>query len=384
MRKYAVLVLFGFFVLSISGQSGRRITSKAKPITTTGKVVDYSESRSYKPRKIYPPNYKRRNRANSKAKPANTAISEGADEGTIKVDSSIVTIPVSVYDKNGLYIPNITQDEIKVFEDGKEQEIAYFGVSEKPFTVALLIDTSPSTEYRIEEIRAAAKAFVALLKPQDKVLVMEFDGDPQVLTKPTTNRHKIYRGIDKADFGGGTALYDAVGEVINKSLRKITGRKAVVLFTDGVDTVSHKYNYDSTLDDAEEADTIVFPIYYNTFYQNRRGGIFTSRNPQTGGRLMRQGTSEQEYALGKKYLDELAAYTGGRIFEPEKTVGGLMRAFENLAEELRRQYNLAYYPSKEGKLGQRKKIKVRVYRPRLVVRARDSYIVGANRKSKRE
>ena len=91
-----------------------------------------------------------------------------------------------------------------------------------------------------------------------------------------------------------------------------------------------------------------------------------------------RGTSAEEYALGRKYLEELADVTGGRVFRPEATPGGLDAAFEGIAEELRRQYNIGYIPKKEGQPGQRKQIKVRVDRPNLVLRARDSYIVGAN------
>ncbi len=82
--------------------------------------------------------------------------------------------------------------------------------------------------------------------------------------------------------------------------------------------------------------------------------------------------------MGRKYLEDLAANTGGKVFRPEATPGGLTAAFEGIAEELRRQYNVGYYPTEEGEAGQRKKIKVRVSRPNLVIRSRDSYIVGEN------
>jgi hypothetical protein len=88
------------------------------------------------------------------------------------------------------------------------------------------------------------------------------------------------------------------------------------------------------------------------------------------------GLSASEYAVGKKYVEELAAYTGGRVFHPESTPGGLSRAFEGIAEALRRQYNIGYVPKNDGTPGQRKMIRVRVSRPNLVVRSRDSYIVG--------
>ena len=238
-----------------------------------------------------------------------------------------------------------------------------------------MIDTSPSTAYKIEEIHAAATAFVDQLKPQDSVMVIEFNGSIKVRTEPTNDREQIYKAIRKANFGDGTSLYDAVDFALRKRISKIAGRKAIVLFTDGVDTTSRKATYDSTVDMAEESDCLIFPIYFNTFFDNNRR--INSPFPDLGGGGRQIGTSSAEYAVGKQYLTDLAAYTGGRIFRPESTPGGLTAAFEGIAEELRRQYNIGYVPVNEGKPGQRKEIKVRVDRPNLVLRSRDSYIVGA-------
>ena len=383
MKKFVLAITVILAVVQcFYAQSGRRIRKKVTPIpTTVVKPGDiYSESRSYKPLRIYPPNYRKNKKSKSKkAKGTSAVVKAEGEDGIIKVDSTLVTIPVSVYDRNGIYITNISKSEVKIFENGIEQELAYFKTSEQPFTVALLIDTSPSTKFRIEEIRRAAKVFVGQLKPNDKVLVMEFDNDPQILTEATTDRQKIYRAIDRADFGNGTALYDAVHVAINKRLNTIKGRKAIVLFTDGVDTVSRK-SYGSTMRDAEESGALIFPIYYDTFQGNAsiNGGIINSPFPRNR-RVRGNGSSSQEYALGKSYLEELAASTGGRVFRAGSTPGGLATAFEGISEELRRQYNVGYYPKKVGKLGERKKIKVRVYRPKLIVRARDSYIVGSNK-----
>ena len=206
-------------------------------------------------------------------------------------------------------------------------------------------------------------------------MVIEFDANVHVLTEATTDRQAIFKGIRKADFGGGTSLYDAVDFSLRKRLSKIQGRKAVVLFTDGVDTTSSKRGYDSSLSEAEEADATIFPIYYNTYLENRQragGGIFSPFPGMGGGR----GLTSEEYALGKQYLKDLADSTGGRVFNAEAVEGGLTRTFENIAEELRRQYSIGYIPQEAGQTGQRKLIKVRVDRPNLIIRARDSYIVG--------
>ena len=149
------------------------------------------------------------------------------------------------------------------------------------------------------------------------------------------------------------------------------------MFTDGVDTTSRKNSYDSTLNYAEESDSLIFPIYYNTYNDNR--GRMPGRFPDIfGGQVIYSGVSAEDYAVGRRYLQELSEATGGRVFRPESTPGGLTAAFEGIAEELRRQYNVGFVPKEEGKAGQRKSIKIRVNRPNLLIRARDSYIVGAN------
>ncbi|MDQ3798457.1 MAG: VWA domain-containing protein [Acidobacteriota bacterium] len=403
LKKFVVFLLAMFALVgAAAAQSGRRVqpTPSPTPAAVEEEESSYSESApSSKPRRIYPPNWRNERSKSSKDKPAtvkpqtqtvpNVQTGSGSSStGTqtdatvdeadvIKVETNLISIPVSVFDRNGLYIPNLRQSDFKIFEDGREQEISYFGTSDKPFTVILLIDTSPSTQYKIEEIQQAATAFVDQLKPQDNVMVIEFDSRVNVLTEATNDRQKIYKAIRKADFGDGTSLYDAVEFSLRKRLSKIEGRKAIVLFTDGVDTTSYKANYDSTVIEAEEAETMIFPIYYNTFFDNRGGVSSPFPFPGQGGILIGRGNSAEDYALGKKYLEDLADATGGRVFRPEATPGGLTRAFEGIAEELRRQYNIGYYPQKEGKAGERRQIKVRVNRPNLVVRARDSYIVGA-------
>ncbi len=311
-------------------------------------------------------------------KPLGNMTDTDDPDAVLKVETTLITIPVSVFDRNGLYKTGLEKHNFTIFEGGKPQEIAYFGTSDKPFTVVLLIDTSPSTNYNIKEIRAAATAFVDQLKPEDQVMVIEFDANVHVLTEATGDRERIYKAIRRADFGGGTSLYEAVNFSLQKRLNDIEGRKAIVLFTDGVDTTSRKASYDSTLDLAEESDSLIFPVYYNTFFNVNRGSL-PSNIPIFGAD---PGTTAGEYAVGKKYLEDLAAYTGGRVFRPESTPGGLTKAFEGIAEELRRQYNIGYIPEEDGIPGQRKIIKVRVNQPDLIVRARDSYIVGETKTSK--
>ena len=391
--------------VTVNGQSGRRIRN-APPQTAAqtpqvhqtqpdterqwNESDGYSESSPNSPRKILPSRDKNRdarkdNKKSSDGKAATTAPAAAAeDTDVIKVETNLVTIPVSVADRSGSFVSSLGVQNFKIFEDGVEQKIEYFGTTDKPFTVVLLIDVSPSTSYKIEDIQAAASAFVEQLLPHDQVMVIEFDSSVNVLTEVTGDRDKIHKAIRRTGFGDGTALYDAVDFSLRKRLDKIEGRKAIVLFTDGVDTTSGRANYTSTIRDAEEAEAVVFPVYYNTFLDTigiGRGGVMST--PPTLG-LPGQvgiGTSARlsdAYAKGRAYLAELAGVTGGKMYRAEATPGGLTAAFESIAEELRRQYVLGYYPESIGTPGERKQVRVRVDRPKLVIRTRDGYTVGGN------
>lgn len=378
MKNNILLLLIIVFcpVLGVYSQSGRiqtvppardskptiELTQSREEIKKQD-AVTYSESVPNSGRLMFPSNNSRKKNPKAK-KDSETApnSAESSDEETIKVETNLVTIPVSVLDRNSFYITDLKQGDFKIFEDDVEQEVAYFGASEKPFTVVLLIDVSDSTNYKIEEIQAAAAAFVRQLKPQDRVMVIQFDNSVKVLTGVTGDRDKINQAIGRTGFGNDTSLYEAVDFSLHRQLAKIEGRKAIVLFTDGVDTSSEKATFEGTVRDAEESQTIVFPIYYNTFQKN-----------------MRSGTEGVEYATGRAYLKALADATGGRVVRPEATPNGLTAAFGSIAEELRRQYSIGYYPSTAGEAGERRQIKVRVNRPKLLVRARDSYIVGGGR-----
>lgn len=393
MKGLIAAFIFTLASSAAFAQSGRRVEPAATPVPQAAveSIAEYSESTPAPRRqRAFSPAARQEAVANSlKNKPGvrpsptpsparapvTPAPASSDGDEVVKVETDLITIPVSVYDRNGLYISGLKQTDFKVFEDGKEQAITYFGSSDKPFTVVLLLDTSPSTMFQIGEIQDAAIAFINQLKPQDQVIVIEFDGNSHVLAEATNDRARLTKAIRKADFGYNTALYEAVDFSLKKRLNLIKGRKAIVLFTDGVDTFSSRATYDSTLDLAEESETLVFPIYYDTIEDNRRGVI---SSPWPDEQIVLRPSTPEEYALGKKYLEELAAYTGGRVFRPGATPGGLTAAFEGIAEELRRQYVIGYSADESGRVGQRKQIKVRVNRPNLIVRSRDSYIVGSN------
>ncbi|HLO01348.1 MAG TPA: VWA domain-containing protein [Pyrinomonadaceae bacterium] len=325
---------------------------------------------------------------------------EEVDAGdVIRVDTTLVTLPVSVMDRDGRYIPNLRKEDFRLWEDGVEQSVAFFSSVDKPFSVVLMLDTSGSTRFRLEDIQDAAITFVNQLRQDDRVMVVSFDDEVRVLTEFTSDRYRMRDAIRRTRPGDGTKLYDAVDLVMNQRLSSIEGRKAIVLFTDGVDTTSRHASYSSTIRDAEELDALIYPVQYDTYVTQAGGGgggwPGSGRWPNSNADILGQilggvlgrsgrgrsgggggggvGTSRREYDLANRYLHEMAERTGARTYEADSTQN-LANAFANIAEELRRQYTLGYYPKSTAQAGQRRQIRVRVNQPNLAVRTRDSYI----------
>jgi hypothetical protein len=188
---------------------------------------------------------------------------------TLKIDTNLVTVPVIAADVNGLYVPDLRQDELSIYEDGVKQSIAFFATINAPFHVILMLDTSASTEAALPQIQRAAVAFVEQLKPADRVKVISFDNEVRDLNDFTNDRDALKAAILKTRSGQGTKLYDAVQLALD-SIRPIKGRKAIVLFTDGVDYHSDQSTFDSTLRGLDEEGVIVYPIRYDTRAETER------------------------------------------------------------------------------------------------------------------
>lgn len=396
----AVIAFAGTAIIAQSNRSRPRVVPTPTPAPTPIVVDGYDDDVDDEPVVTDPA--RRRPTLQGDQRPGSPNASPtppaGEDE-VIRVETNLVTLPVSVFDRSGRFVGGLTQRDFQIFENGKQQEIGFFQSVEQPFTVILMIDVSPSTAFQISDIQNAAIAFTEQLRPEDRVMVVAFDQRARVLTRPTNNRAEIARAIRQADEGNGTSLYSAIDQMLNREFKMIEGRKAIVLFSDGVDTTSgRRSTFESTLRDAEETDVLIYSIRYNTFRdygarngggvynprpRQRRGGwadilgaIITGGNVSIGGNTGAAGTSAEEYARGKQYMETLSRNSGGRSFEAD-TLVDLDSAYRGIAEELRRQYSVGYYPETQGQAGERRQLRVRVLRPNLVVRAKSSYIVGA-------
>jgi Ca-activated chloride channel homolog len=336
------------------------------------------------------------------------------ENGTIKMDTALVTIPVSVMDRDGKFVPFLIKRDFRLYEDGMEQDIESFNSVETPFYVALVLDTSNSTMFKFDEIQDAAFAFIKQLRRDDQVMVVSFDSKIRFHCDFTNDYDELRRAIDETRVGGSTKLYEAIDKVVDR-LEQIQGRKAIVLFTDGVDTASRRASFQNTIVKVEESGAIVYPIKYDTEDDQQRGGVYvpnTNSRPwptpspsppgrrrwpfsQFAGQIFPQWRSPQwrfsqwpgrtpssgggtsdEYRWAARYLQELANRSGGRLYDANNLYN-VSQAFSNIAEELRHQYALSYYPTNSKKDGSYRRVKVRVEKTGMIVRAREGYRAAA-------
>lgn len=401
-------------------------------------------------------------------------------EETIRIDTNLVTIPLIASDRQNRYIPDLKREEFTLTEDGVKQEIVFFGTIEEPINVVLMLDTSSSTQEKLGQIQQSANHFVGQLKPADRIKVISFDDEVREQSQFTNDRQELRLAINRARPGQGTRLYDAVRLAI-ASLARTDGRKAIVIFTDGVDWQSNDTSAKDNYGEIEESGIIVYPIRFDTrldteeMLRNQQemlgetdlGAIFGNpgsrprrgttpttmpgdgstptptgrgsgddpyrlpipdiqlprrrypnggpsgrypdeRNPDTrypdprypdprwpgdnggsrfpdagtggGGypqisRRQTDGTSvmlDRLYRDGYDYLVQMAERSGGRMVRAD-LLTDVPGAFVKIADELRHQYSIGYYPTNQSQDGRFRKVQVRVVRRDTVIRTRPGY-----------
>lgn len=303
------------------------------------------------------------------------AFSQEPEDEVVRVSTNLVTVPVSVKTRQGGYVPNLSREDFRIYEDGVEQEISSFESVDKPFTVVLMLDMSDSTRTELEEIQNAAIAFLNQLRPEDRALIVAFDKQVVTLTRTTGDRKILSEAIRRIRTGGGTALYDAIETVIKSHLRQIPGRKAIVTLTDGIDTSSLRSTDDSTVTLATEQYALIYPIQWNTPDRLLARQLSNADNPAVGGVTYTTPSGEslsRAYVRGTRYLQLIARTSGGRFQRADK-LKNLERSFALIAEELRQQYSLNYYPKNRATNNRKRRIKVSVTVPEAVVHAREYY-----------
>jgi Ca-activated chloride channel family protein len=280
-------------------------------------------------------------------------VVEQADEGTrITVDVTRVNLLFTVTDKKGRFVTDLGRTDFEVVESKRGQPILEFSAeSDLPLRLAVLIDTSNSIRDRFRFEQEVASEFLKSVVKlnQDKAMVVSFDTSPQLVADLMDDTEKLEKAVRDLRPGGGTALYDAIYFACKDKLQqdqpKHKFRRALVVLSDGEDNQS-RYTRDQSLEMSQKADAVIYAISTN---------------------ITRVDTD------GDKILKYFTAETGGRAFFPFK-VEDLEQSFENIANELRHQYNISYRPEPLLTDGLFHPIEVRVKnRKDLIVHARKGY-----------
>jgi VWFA-related protein len=356
------------------------------------------------------------NAAPAATPPAAQSPTPGTPTTTLSVEVKVVTLPVTVRDKKGKIVLNLTKDDFELEEDGKPQSIRYFNQETNlPLTVGLLVDTSMSERDNIDRERSASRSFLdqMITRPVDRAFVIHFDREVELLQDLTSDHGKLEKAVGEIDTeqavqstqtsdqdsgshrtmrGGGTKLYDAIFLACDEITKKQKGRKAIVVLTDGEDRGSQE-TVNSAIESAQKAETVVYTIYIgghedhdNGFnngggrggypgggYPGGRypGGGYPGGGYPGGSRYPRQQENRPD---GKKILQRIAQETGGRYFEAKKK-DSVDDIYAQIAEELRTQFVLGYTPPKDQASGYHS-IHLTAKKKDLTVQTREGYYSG--------
>jgi VWFA-related protein len=355
------------------------------------------------------------------------------DGDAVRIETNLVTVPVIARDRGGRYVPDLKAEEFTISEGDAEQKVAFFATVTEPFNVVLMLDTSASASVeKLRQVQDAAVAFTEQLREGDRVKVISFDDEIRDLTDFTSDRAALASAIRSTRPGKGTRLYDAF-EMTYRALRRLKGRKAVIMLTDGMDYHSDRRTYDDNRRAVEESDVIVYPVRFDTRAETERlareqarggsgpvdlGGVLgripgmpgsVVINPRGGGSRRdeedrrnpnglpdassrfpspgptrpprdREEASDQSisqmldalYRTADDYLNEMARATGGTLVPADNPLL-LRRSFQQIADELRTQYSLGYYPTNAARDGKFRRIRVRTTRKGVALRTRPGY-----------
>jgi VWFA-related protein len=295
---------------------------------------------------------------------------------TVNVD--VVQLFFNVKDKKGGLIPSLTKNDFDLFEDGKPQTIKYFTAeSNLPLTLGILIDTSGSQQRVLDMEKVVGADFLnSILRPKDEAFVISFDVDVNLLQDFTNSGHALRTALNSArinaptsscgipGMGGGplpcsatpqgTLLYDGVYLASHDELAKEVGRKAMILLTDGEDQGS-KLKLTDAVEAAQKSDSIVYVLLIADRGMYGFGGY-----------------------SGDSAMKKLTEQTGGRVIEVGNKQDKLKKAFDQIANELRSQYNIGYVPTNSTKDGSFRKVEIRPKMKDYRIQARAGYYAVAH------
>jgi VWFA-related protein len=300
----------------------------------------------------------------------------GVIAAQVRVDVRLVNVVATVTDNHGRYIPNLTADDFILEEDGAVQEISHFSQDQNvPVSVGILLDTSGSMDRKIRTAVESVDRFIRRIDEDDDIFLMTFSGQTALRQDFTNDREKLSQALRHITPTGGTALYDALGEGLSRLRTARHTKRALLVITDGQDTASVT-KLDHVLKSIRASEVLVYPIGISplTYAMNGNPGTI---DVAISAFLRPKTTSSQSHRdeVDLNVIRALSESSGGRAFVLAESITGrgveVDKVLGTIAEELRSQYTLGFYPAKPDD-GRYHQISVRV-RTGDTVRARRGY-----------
>jgi Ca-activated chloride channel family protein len=291
-------------------------------------------------------------------------VTNPEEQAPLRINTALVTLSVGVNDKKGRPITNLTKESFEIFEDGKLQTIEFFGQEDQPISFGLLLDRSQSMSEsaKIENAKAVAVSFLRAGNPLNEAFCMAFNESPSLVTDFTSDYAKIESSLSGLQAEGGTALYDAVIEGLDKLARAKHRRRALVVITDGRDQHS-KRPLAELVRRAQQSEAQVYTV---GFFSQLEANIYKDEGQTV---KLADGKDVDNPLFVFKTL---ATETGAETFRP-KSPKELAGVIEQIAASLRRQYTLAYYPTNQSTDDSYRRITVRLKGGHGEVKTRQGY-----------
>lgn len=355
-----------------------------------------------------------------------------ASEDPVRLSASLVQVPAVVTDRGGRFVSDLSRNDFTVSEDGKRQDISFFAAVKQPFNAVLVLDTSNSAQDRLKAIQNAAIDFTKQLRPGDRMMIISFDNEVRQLTDFSEDREELEKAIRGAESGFGKLLYEAIARALDQ-LKDVEGRRAVILFSDGVDMRSIEASSEGTTRMAEQIGAVIYVVRFDTRWwieaEARReerdhprsktpfdidgriplppdfGGpdpaptgipkpnaprievgqqpkppvIYEPGRTDNSRRIPSEDTPDQItstldklYGEADSYLQTITMRTGGRVYRAD-SFDDTRAAYTAIADELRNQYLIGYYSTSNKRDGKYHKIKLELARKGVDVRFRPGY-----------
>lgn len=287
----------------------------------------------------------------------------------LRIDSDLVNLQVSVLGQDPLKPPNFLQQrDFVVIDDGTPQEITFFATADAPFDLVLLLDLSGSTSKKLKMIRKSAKRFVEACRPNDRIAVITFAEDLEVVSPLTSDHKTLIRDIDDMErLSSGTNFWDALRFVHEKIVNPSARRTAIVMMTDGVDNAlpdvpgpGSQTTFEDLVSLAQRSDALTFPIYLDTELEE----------------VKKQHAPADAYVSAKAQLAQLAEISGTRLRKASR-LEDLETIYKQIITDLGTVYSIGYRPANIARDGKWHQVVVNlVDRPELSARTRSGYFAG--------